>query len=572
MRLLRLYCIFPFLAGLFFLASCGSHDQRSITILETTDVHGEIFPYDFIEKLETKTSLASVVTYINELRRMGTTTLLLDNGDNLQGQPVEYYYNFIDTISPHINSLVMNSMGYEAETVGNHDIEAGHPVYDRLRKEYEFPLLAANAVDIETCEPYFDPYVIIQKNGIRIVVFGLITPYIPNWLPPVLYSGIEFKDMVETAGKWMPLIADEKPDLVVGMFHSGLDEINDRNPAEPYMSENETMSVAYNVPGFDIIFCGHDHRTENKKIVNIAGDSVLIIDGGSHSRYLGRADITLTRERKTGKIKKTIHGSLVEMTGYQPDERFLKSFSANIGTVKEYVDTKIGEVSETMSVRDAYFGPSAFMDLIHRVQMEVSGADISFAAPLSFDVQISKGPITVSDMFKLYRYENMLYTIRMTGDEVVRYLEYSYSGWLNTMRSENDNLLLFSTDESGKPVRREGRAYLKNTYYNFDSAFGINYTVDVSKPSGRRISVTTMADGSPFERSKYYNVAVNSYRANGGGGHLYSGAGLSQTELKKRFVKSTWKDLRYYIMEYVMKTKNIIPVVTDNWRIIPEYG
>ncbi len=570
MRLLRFYFVFSALTGFLLLVSCIGSSQKSITILETTDVHGEIFPYDFIEKHDTESSLASVVTYMNDLRESGITTLLLDNGDNLQGQPVEYYYNFIDTLSPHINSMALNYMGYEAGTVGNHDIEAGHPVYDRLKEEYSFPLLAANAVDTGTGEPYFNPYVIIEKKGLRIAVFGLTTPYIPNWLPPVLYSGMEFRDMVETARKWMPVIKEENPDLVIGMFHSGWEETDGRNSEESYLTENATASVAYNIPGFDIIFCGHDHRTTNEKIVNIAGDTVLIIDGGSHSRFLGRADITFSMDEKEGQVKKTVSGSLVEMADYRPDDKFLDKFSLNREIVSQYVDTEIGEASETISVRDAYFGPSAFMDLIHRVQMQVSGADISFAAPLSFDVQINKGPLTVSDMFKLYRFENMLYTISLTGEEVIRYLEFSYSGWLNTMKFADDNLLLFRTDDSGNPVVREGKGYLKNTYYNFDSAFGINYTVDVSKSPGSRVSVISMADGTPFEKGKNYSVAVNSYRANGGGGHLYSGAGLTGEELRNRYIRATGKDLRFYIMDYIMKTKNINPSVTVNWMIIPE--
>ncbi len=121
--------------------------KQTITILQTTDVHGVILPYDFIEKKEIKASLASVSSYLKKVRDNITSVILLDNGDNLQGQPPVYYYNFIDTISPHLNAEVMNFLDYDAGTVGNHDIEAGHSVYDRLVKEYNFPLLAANAVN-----------------------------------------------------------------------------------------------------------------------------------------------------------------------------------------------------------------------------------------------------------------------------------------------------------------------------------------------------------------------------------------------------------------------------------------
>src|SRR5664280_2406083 len=140
---------------IFFLVSCSGHGKKTLRIIETTDVHGVILPYDFIEKEKLNFSMASSYTYIRKIRKEKDVTLLLDDGDNLQGQPEVYYYNYIDTIQPHIVSEVMNYMGYDAATVGNHDIETGHAVYDRLVREDKFPLLAANAVDIETGKPYF---------------------------------------------------------------------------------------------------------------------------------------------------------------------------------------------------------------------------------------------------------------------------------------------------------------------------------------------------------------------------------------------------------------------------------
>jgi len=148
---------------LLFLVSCTKTGPKTISILETTDIHGVVFPYDFIENEEINVSLASSFTLIRQLRKEKDAVLLLDNGDNLQGQPTVYYYNFIDTAAIHLGAEVMNYMGYDAGTVGNHDVEAGHAVYDRLVKEYNFPLLAANAVDAKTGKPYFKPYHMIKK-------------------------------------------------------------------------------------------------------------------------------------------------------------------------------------------------------------------------------------------------------------------------------------------------------------------------------------------------------------------------------------------------------------------------
>ena len=278
------------------LPSCNKFIKQHVIILETTDLHGVILPYDFIEKEKLSASLANSATYFNEQRKAGYPLFLLDNGDNLQGQPEVYYYNFIDTVSPHFLSEAMNWLKYDACTAGNHDIEAGHSVYDRVRKEYTFPLLAANAVDIKTGKPYFTPYVILEKDNIRVAVMGLITPQIPEWLPEELYSGIEFRDMTETAKLWMPEILKQKPDLVVGLFHSGYDRGNGSQQKGSHSDESGTAAVAFNVPGFDVIFCGHDHKLANEKIVNSAGDSVLILNGGSKSEYIARADIAFAKQ------------------------------------------------------------------------------------------------------------------------------------------------------------------------------------------------------------------------------------------------------------------------------------
>ncbi|MCJ7449561.1 MAG: bifunctional metallophosphatase/5'-nucleotidase [Bacteroidales bacterium] len=554
----------------FLLISCRKQGEESITILETTDIHGVILPYDFIEKEKLNASLANVSGYVKKLKKEKDAILLLDNGDNLQGQPEVYYYNFIDTTSPHLLSEVMNYLAYDAGTVGNHDIEAGHSVYDRLVKEYKFPLLAANAVDIVSGKPYFRPYIILEKKNIRIAVFGLVTPAIPNWLPPELYSGIEFKDMVETANLWMPEMLRQNPDLIVGLFHSGWDRENEEYIKNNPLNENGSAAVAFNVPGFDIIFNGHDHSLANEKFINTAGDTVLILNGGSRSENIARADITFSSKKIKGKKQKNITGKIIEVKDYEPDSEFLERFDSQDRTIRDYVNKVIGNSTSTISSKDAYFGSSAFVDMIHAIQLEITGADISFAAPLSFDVSIAEGPVTVADMFKLYRYENMLYTMTLSGEEIRKYLEYSYSEWLNTMKSPDDYLLKFRLGQDGRPVISNGKAWTKNQSYNFDSATGIDYLVDVSKPEGERIIIKSLTDGRPFDKLKLYKVALSSYRGNGGGGHLIRGAGINKDELMSRLVSSTDRDLRYFILKYIEAKKTISPVPFNNWKIVPD--
>lgn len=544
--------------SIFLVTSCD--EKKELQIYVTTDLHGMLLPFDNTEGEPTDQSLANLASVVE---RLGNENLvLLDNGDILQGDPLMYYYNFVDTIRTHIVADILNHLGYDAATAGNHDIETGHPVYDRVRRQYNFPLLAANAINTVTGEPYFEPYTVIRKGGMKVIIFGLITPSVPDWLPEALYSGIRFDGMVETAQKWMPEMVREKPDLIVGLFHSGMGDDDDTGT-----DENSSLAVAVNVPGFDIIFCGHDHNQAVRKAVNTEGDTVLMLDGGSRAAVLMHAKISLT-QMADGNGGRNIEGKLIPMNSLPAAASFIERYRGVSDTIEKYASEIIGRSDASATTRDAFFGPSAFVDLIHEIQLEISGADISFAAPLSFDEQISEGDLRIRDMFRLYRFENFLYTISMTGKEIDRYLEHSSGLWFNTMKNGNDFILRYSLTGEEKPVMINGRPRLRNPSYNFDSAMGISYVVDVTKPQGARVTITSMSDGTVFSHDSSYRVAVNSYRANGGGGHIEA-AGISHDELDGRLISSTPRDLRYYMTEWIRERGKISPSPLSEWTIIP---
>ena len=544
----------------------------NLKVIETSDVHGSLFPYDFIYNKDINTSLAQIYTYVKEERsKKDQQVVLLDDGDILQGQPVVYYYNFEKTDVPHICPQVMNFMQYDAGTVGNHDIEPGHPVYDRLVKEFNFPWLAANAVDVKTGEPYFKPYTIIEKGGVKIAVLGLITPAIPNWLPRDIWSGMEFKDMVETAQHWMKIIKDkEKPDLIFGLFHSGAeDEMKAYNSGKREI-EDAARLVAQLVPGFDVVFSGHDHQVWNTSVKDPNGNDVLIVNPANASRHAAVADINLTYDKQTQKWIKKIQGEIIDSKDYQPDQAFMEKFAPVVKTIKEYVAKPIGTFDKTISSSESLFGDSPFVDLIHSVQLDLTKADVSFADPLSFDAQIKKGTVYVRDMFKLYKYENLLYTMSLSGKEIKGFLEHASSIWFNQMKSENDHLLKFKMDSTGSELANSERPQLSSPYYNFSSAAGIKYTIDVTKPAGERVNIISMQDGSPFDMNKMYKVALSSYRGNGGGGHLTAGSKIPQKDLEKRIINSTQKDLRFFLMKWIEAKKVVSPESFNNWKVIPE--
>ena len=555
--------IFVVLFG-FALSLTAQEREVKLKIVQTSDVHGNYYPYNFITQKDWAGSLARVHAFVQKKREIYKDNLiLLDNGDILQGQPTAYYYNYIDTVSPHLCAEMMNYMGYDAGNMGNHDVETGRRVFDRWISECNFPVLGANIIDTATGETHLKPYKVMERDGVKIVVLGMITPAIPAWLSENLWKGLRFDDMEQTAKKWMKIIREkEKPDLVIGLFHAGQDAFL----MSGKYNENASLSVAKNVPGFDMVLMGHDHARECKKIANVAGDSVLIIDPASNAAVVSNVDVTI--KLKDGKVQsKEIKGVLSATKNYGVSEEFMQKFAPQYNTVEQFVSKKIGTFTEDISTRPAFFGPSAFVDFIHSLQLDISGADISLVAPLSFDAEIKKGDIHVSDMFNLYKYENMLYVMTLSGKEIKDILEDSYYMWTNQMKSPQDHLLWF------KEKRREGaedRASFQNFSFNFDSAAGIIYTVDVTKPKGAKITVVSMADGAPFDLNKVYKVALNSYRGNGGGELLTKGAGIPQEQLKDRIIFSTDKDLRFYLMNYIEKKGTMDPKALNQWKFVPE--
>ena len=557
---MRKHFIFLFTALCLFQSTMAQ--SVKIKVIQTSDVHGSFFPYDFINRKAKSGSLARVSTYVKKVRAAyGLNVILLDNGDILQGQPTCYYCNFVKPSMPNLAASVINYLHYDAQTVGNHDIETGHDVYDKWISEVKCPVLGANIIDTRTGKPYVHPYTILYRDGVKIAVLGMLTPAIPNWLKESLWAGLRFDNIVTSAKSWVEYIQkNEQPDILIGLFHSG----REGGIHTPEYDEDASLTVARQVPGFDLILFGHDHTRFSGNVVNNAGQSVLCLDPSCDALMVSDATIHLTK--KNGKIvEKKVTGDVVSITGEAVDSSFIRHFQADIDSVKAFTDRRIGRFENTIYTRDCYFGSAAFTDFIHDLQLNITKADISFNAPLSFDISIKQGDIHVSDLFNLYKYENQIYVLRMTGAEVRRHLEMSYDLWCNTMTSPDDHIMLLS--EWAKDDRQ--RFGFKNLAFNFDSAAGIIYEVDVTQPDGHKVRILSMADGTPFDENRWYRVAMNSYRGNGGGELLTKGAGIPREQLKSRIIFESEKDQRYYLMKAIEKAGTMNPKPHNNWRFVP---
>ncbi|WP_038375078.1 bifunctional metallophosphatase/5'-nucleotidase [Brachyspira alvinipulli] len=566
-------------------------NEARFTIVQTTDVHSMIFPYNFMKDKEENTSIAHVYNYVKQLRNDGKTVLLLDDGDFLQGQPAVYYYNFVATNETHIWSEILNYMEYDAVVLGNHDIEAGHNVYDKINKEVKAPLLAANLIYENTKEPYFKPYTIVEKSGVKIAILGLIEPAIERQLPKVLYYGLETEDMVESARKWIKVIKEkEKPDMIIGLFHSGANHTEDK---EKYKNENASQLVAEEVDGFDLILVGHDHqgwtglgydeisKKKTKEVKNSNGKTIPIFGGVNAARYIVSIDVIVKYNEENIVCDIQFDGILLEPSSFEADKDFLNKFSNANTNIKKWVNRDIGKLNTKLVSDEALFGDSYFLSFIHKMQFEISkeelgeDIDISFAAPLSKDAVLDNGAVKLKDMFSLYPCENFFYIMKLTGKQIKDFMEYSYGRWFNTMTNINDHLIAFKKDIDGKLIfnKRYNSYDTLTPIYNYESIAGLNYIVDVTKPYGNKVYIEELTDGRNFELDKEYKVGINSYRGSGGGYHLIKGAGIDLKTLQNMelVLKSTDKDLRYYIISWFEKQDSAVTVEKlNNWKVVPE--
>ena len=539
-------------------------------IIHTTDIHGHFFPYDYINRRPLSGSVARIASYVDSLRNIyGNKLLLLDSGDILQGQPTSYFYNFLNTQSPNIAASVINYMKYDAQTIGNHDIEPGHKVYDKWISEVQCPVLGANVLNTEK-KCYLSPYTIIQRDNIKIAVLGMLTPAIPFWLNEKTWSGLSFEDIVTSTQQWVDTIQEkERPDIIIGLFHSGRDGGITTNK----IKEDASFDVAKKVKGIDLILYGHDHTRFLKKVISNNNDTVLCINPSCYAKAVGdvqiRIEVDSTFNKSTKRtertIKKSIEGKIVNIENQLINAQFMAHFQPEIQKIDSFINIKVGTLTHPIYNRDCFFGSAPFTDLIHNLQLEITKADLSFTAPLGFDTKLDAGDIRISDLFNLYKYENKIYILNMTGEEIRKHLELSYDLWTNTMRSSKDHIMQLET-KNQQDMQRYG---FKNLTFNFDSAAGIDYIVDVTQPEGKKVKILKFTDGRPFDEKKWYKVAMNSYRGNGGGELLTRGAGIERKKIKERIVFESDDDIRYYLLKKIEKEKVITPKPNNNWKFVP---
>lgn len=539
---------------------CGPRDGKyTFRILTTNDVHGCYFDSVYVGD-RTKNSLLAVSYLVDSVRAAvgGENVVLIDAGDCLQGDNAAYYFNYVDTLTPHLYGRMADYMEYDAVAVGNHDIETGHSVYDRLDKEMKTPLLAANAIADASGKPYFQDYVILKRHGVKIAVLGFTNPNIKNWLSYSLWSGMRFESLIPLVQNDVDrVIEKEKPHLVIVAVHAGTGN------GDGAQLESQGLDLFKSLKGVDFLVCAHDHRPFVAR-----NDSICLINSGSHCRNVGSGTVTL--EFKDGKcISKTLEAGLMPVRKEKVDTEMKEMFRSDYEAVREFTLRPVGELKVPLRTRDAYAGMSDYINLLHAVSLSVPEARLSLAAPLTFNGYVRPGTLLYNDLFTVYPFENQLYVVRMTGKEVRDCLEYSYAAWVNTVKGRGDEHILRIVNEPDPRTGQKRWSFVGRSY-NFDSAGGLVYDVDVTKPAGSRITVKSLADGSPFSEDAEYNVAMTSYRASGGGGILREGAGIDTDSIDSRIV-ARYPEIRELVYDYLQEHGSIDPDVIGSPELIGEW-
>lgn len=535
----------------------GPRKKRyALTVMGTTDLHGNVFNWDYFKDAEytdaagNAKGLSRVSTLVNQVRKEKGrgNTLLIDAGDTIQGTPLTYYYAKVDPITAkggpvHPMAAAMNAIGYDAVALGNHEFNYGIETLRKFESQCDFPLLGANALDARTLKPAFPPYFIKKFHvpgapPVKVAVLGLTNPGIAIWDKAYVEGKLVFPGLEEQAAKWVPRLRSMGADVVVVSAHSGTSGTSSYGDQLPYV-ENSAALVAQKVPGIDAILVGHAHTeiAELKVTNEKTGRTVVLSEPLCYAQRLSLFDVELVFERGCWTVE-SVRASVRDSKSVPDDPRITRLLKEDHDLVVEYVNQVVGSATETLTTVDARYKDAPIIDLITKVQEDVvraalAGTEhaalpvISQASPFSRTSEIPAGEVTIRDLSSLYVYDNTLVAKLMTGAQVRAYLEYSAEYFVQTAAGAPVDVAKL-TNANNRPD------------YNYDYVSGLSYDIDIAQPAGQRIRNLSY-QGAPLDDAQRFVFAVNNYRANGGGAfpHVASAQELwsESTEIRTRIAE-----------------------------------
>lgn len=516
--------------------------HTTISILLTSDVHGNIFPINYGNNHPSQVGLGKIASIIRKERQSNEHTIVIDNGDLIQGTPLTYHYvNFLsDKINPMIK--VLNYLQYDAAVLGNHEFNYGLSVLKKAVKESTFPWLCSNILDEQTKEPFLGkPYIMKTIGNYKIAILGITTHYIPNWENPSHIASLEFEDALSSAKKWVNKIKDEEqPNVIILSYHGGFErDIITGEPTEDLTSENQGFSICQEIDNIDVLLTGHQHRTLTGNI-----NGTEIIQASNNGQLVGK--ITVVLNDKGEIVEKT--STLIQVEEEEADPHVLDLVQEYEISTQKWLDTPIGYIDGEMKVIDPLatrLCDNPLIEFINKVQMDAANVRIANTALFNNETPGFNQNVTMRDIVSNYIYPNTLKVLLLDGKDIKAALEQSAK--------------YFEVNETGDPVVNPNFTYPKPQHYNYDMWEGIDYIIDISQPVGQRV-VKLEYEGSAIQEEQCFEVVMNNYRAGGGGNYLMF--------KNKQVIREIQFDMSELIANYIMERKTISATCDHNWKVI----
>lgn len=567
-------------------AAPGGHKTYRVTVMGTTDLHGNVFNWDYFNNREyddtahNDIGLAKVFNLVKEVRAERGTghSMLIDAGDTIQGTPLAYYYARIDPITGgrvHPMAAAMNLMGYRAAALGNHEFNYGIELLRTYQDQLDFPLLGANALDAHSGQPAFPPYTMHTMKfagGLRLKVgvLGLTNPGIAIWDKANVEGRMVFPDLVSQAKKWVPKMRRAGADLVIVAAHSGADTSSSWGDALPAV-ENAATLVAEQVRGIDAILVGHAHvEIPQRLVANLnTGQEVVLTEPLKWGMRLSLIELDVYHNGKKWKVAGRSSQVLNANKYPTEDPQIVALLTADHQRVVDYVNSVIGTSLQAMSAQTAVYEDTAAMDFVNYVQADAvkqaiagtADADLpvlAIAAPFNRGANIPQGDVSVRDVAGMYIFDNTLLGVKLTGAEIKDYLEYS-ARYFKQISGTGP----FTAAEVTNAVTAEAPNGTPD--YNYDILGGLDadltYDIDIAQPVGSRI-LNLQYDGVAVAADDVFVVAVNNYRQSGGGNFPH----VKDAEV----VYNRQVEIRQLIIDWVTQHGTIDASVfaSMDWRLV----
>ena len=448
----------------------------TITIVATTDGHGFITGYDYVNDKELNYGLPYAAKVIKKLRKENKNLILADIGDTISGAPITFYHAYYKKGQPNPVIKCMNELKYDIATIGNHDFDFGAPYLTKAITQSSFPWVSANVY--EGNFPFSYSYRIIEKGGVKVGFFGLTTPATKYFEPPFNIKGLDFKKMAENAQKAVDDLKRNGADIIVALCHSGKGPMYDLS--EPF--ENALYYVLEHVKGIDIAFYGHSHKENPIEYYN----KVLICQPKNYYQSVAVAIIDL--QKRDGHWEILNKASTVLSEKDKLDKTIVKLSKSIASDLEDFLNKKIGKYPDQIELKQIYADPGSGIDILYKAQKSAIKADAYFVQ-FSYDnlVKPEGKPLRIKHAFKLLPYDNYLVKTEITGKNLKLFLEKNASYF----------------DSSGT-LEPDAKPFYASIGKN------IKYTVNFKRPKNHRIKIEKV-NGKEFKEDGVYSVVLTAY-------------------------------------------------------------